>query len=109
MKDRDRMTAERFNVLEMVQKLESELMGINGVIEVDFDLSGFYDNMHQVIFLTKYVIPGNLEDYFVKRDELIKDVIEVSRENGLTRTEDRIEDYGEHFYFVMRHDKSWIK
>ena len=108
MKDRDKTTAERFNILEKVQKLESELLEIDGVIEVEFDLDGFYDSMHQVIFLTKYSIPVNLENYFEKRKELTSNVIEVSKQNGLIRTEDRIEDYGEHFYFVMRHDKSWI-
>lgn len=41
MKDRERNTAEKFKILDKVQKFESELLKIDGVTEVDFDLSGF--------------------------------------------------------------------
>ena len=41
------------------------------------------------------------------RKQLINDVIKVANNNGLRRTEDRIEDYGEHFYFVMKYGKEW--
>lgn len=101
MKDnRQRATAVKFNILEKVEKLEAELLKIDGVKGVDFDLDGFYDNMKQVIFLTKYDIPVSDVDYFDKRKTLIKNVLTVAENNGLKRTEDAIEDYGEHFYFV---------
>lgn len=63
--------------------------------------------MHQVIFLTKYNIPTASENYFELRKQLINDVIRVANNNGLRRTEDRIEDYGEHLYFVMKYGKGW--
>lgn len=107
MKERELRTAIKFNIVDKVEKLENELLKIEGVTEVGFDLDGFYDDMHQVIFLTKYNIPAKLENYFELRKQLINDVIKVANNNGLRRTEDRIEDYGEHFYFVMKYGKEW--
>lgn len=107
MKERELRTAKKFNIVNKVEKLEKELLEIAGVTEVEFDLDGFYDDMHQVIFLTKYNILVVAENYFELRNRLINDVIKVANENGLRRTEDRIEDYGEHFYFVMKYGKEW--
>lgn len=107
MNSREEKIAIKFNILEKIQKLESELLDIEGVTEVDFSLSGFYDNMNEVIFLTKYRISG--EEYYNKRTKLKNKVINVSINNGLVRTGDRIEDYGEHLYFVMKHDENWLK
>lgn len=107
MRERELRTAKQFNIIDKVEKLEKELLEINGVTEVDFDLNGFYDNMQQVIFLTKYNIPVTSENYFELRKQLLRDVIKVANNNDLTKTEDRIEDYGEHFYFVMKYGKEW--
>lgn len=107
MKKRELRTAIKFNIIDKVEKLEKELLEIEGVTEVEFDLDGFYDDMYQVIFLTKYYIPVASENYFELRKQLINDVIRVANNNGLRRTEDRIEDYGEHFYFVMKYGKGW--
>lgn len=107
MRDRDKLTAEKFNIIDKCKKVEKELLQVEGVTEVDFDLDGFYDDMHQVIFLTKYDIPVASENYFELRKQLINDVIRVANNNELTHTEDRIEDYGEHFYFVFHCSKNW--
>lgn len=107
MRSRDKKIAEKFNILGKVMKLESELMSIEGVVEVDFDLCGLYDNMKQVIFLTKYSIPVDTINYFEKRRQLVDSVLIVAKSNGLERTDDRIEDYGEHFYFVTKHISGW--
>lgn len=106
MKERQYRIAKQFNIIEKVEKLESELLNINNLIEIDFDLCGFFDDMNQVIFVAKYDIANN-ERYFEDRKQLIKDVIKVSNDNGLTRTEDSIEDYGKSYYFVMRCNKDW--
>lgn len=109
MKDKEKMVAERFNILEIVQKLESELLKIDGITEVEFDLSGFFDNLNEVILLTKYDIPNDTKEYFEKKKELRDQVVGVAEGNFLTRTGDRIEDYGEHFYFVFHCLKEWNK
>ena len=107
MRERDRRTAKNFKIVDKCEKLENELLQIKRVTEVEFDLDGFYDNIHQVIILTKYDIPVTLDNYYEVRRQLLKAVIKVAANNELTRTEDRIEDYGQHFYFVFRCSKNW--
>ena len=107
MKNRTLKTATEFNILDKIQKLEKELLCIDRVTEVDFDLDGFYDNIGQVIFLTKYDIPATTENYWHIRQKLLVEIVMVAKDNGLTRTEDSIEDYGTWFYFVFKHDKTW--
>lgn len=107
MKERTLNTAKQFSILDKVEKLESELLSIKGVIEVDFDLDGFYDNLEQVIFLTKYDISVEEENYFELKRQLLTEVLRVAEENGLKRTGDRIEDYGEWYYFVTSCGDRW--
>lgn len=99
---RDRRTANLYGITERVEKLQRELLQIEGVEDVDFDLSGFLDDIPYVIFLPKYNIPVTLEDYFERRRALLDEAIRIASENGMTRTEDRIEDMGQHFYIVTR-------
>lgn len=103
LRDREKRTAEKYNIMENVEKLQKELLQIDGLTEIDYDLDGFYDNMHQVIVHTKYDIPVTLENYFEVRRELINKVIKVAYKNGLSRTEDVIENYGTWFSFVFKH------
>lgn len=107
MKERTIKTAKEFSILDRVEKLERELLSIDGVTKVDFDLDGFYDDIHYVIFLTKYDIPVTLENYFETRQQMVKNILEVANNNGLKRTGDRIEDYGEWFYFVTSCGSRW--
>ena len=107
--ERTERTAKQFNILDKIEKLQNDLMQVDGVTEVEFDIDGFYDYIQQVVFLTKYDIPVSLENYFDVRKTLINNVLEVAKNNGLSRTGDRIEDYGEHFYFVMKCNNEWIK
>lgn len=81
MKERELNTAIKFNIVEECKKLETELLQIDRVAEVEFDLDGFYDNMNQVIVLTKYDVPVGMENYFQKRREIIMNVIETARKN----------------------------
>ena len=105
--DRHMETARRFGVLSDCERLERELLEIPGVTSVEFDLDGFYDNIGQVIFLIGYDIDVSDPDYYDKRREMLKAVIICAYENGLARTEDSIEDYGEHYYFVRRILNGW--
>lgn len=108
MNKRTEKIAKEFNIVDKVQKLENELMQVKGCVKVDFDLFGFFDNMNQVIFVAHYDIEAD-KDYFVKRKEFINNILKVANNNGLTRTEDQIEDYGTSFYFVTRYNKEWIQ
>lgn len=109
LKERDRKIAESKNILNKVEELEKALLSVDGVIDVEFDLSPMIDNLGEIIFLTKYNIPFTADDTDVKRRKALKvSVMETAAKFGLTKTEDRIEDYGEHFYWVFKHDKSWV-
>lgn len=102
MTERETKTAKRFNCLTLAENIERELLKLPDVVGAEFDLDGMeYD---QFIILTKYDIPGNIPtlDYFRRRRELVNNVISLMSRKGFYKTEDRIEDYGRHFYFVFR-------
>ena len=83
------------------------MLQINGITGVEFDLDGFWSDIYQVIFLTRYDIPVSLNNYYEIRSSVINQVVEIAEGNFLKRTEDRIEDYGEHFYFVFECMEEW--
>lgn len=98
LNERNRKTAEAHGILPLVEKLQADLMAIEGVEDVDFDLDGFWDNIPYVIFLPKYKITG--DDYFNRRRVLLTKILYEAERNGLFRTGDCIEDYGQHYYIV---------
>ena len=101
MTEREIKTAKHFNCLALTENIERELLKLPDVVGVEFDLNGMeYD---QFIILTKYDIPGSAPtlDYFRRRRELVNNVINLMSRKGFHKTEDRVEDYGEHFYFVF--------
>lgn len=100
LRDREQRTADAFGITYRVEELKRDLLAVDGVVDVEFDLDGFWDNMGQVIFLPKYSIPVQLEDYYQRRRAMIIRILEVCAKHGLKRSGDRIEDYGEHLYIV---------
>ena len=110
--DRHKETAIKFGILEQCEAFEKDLLTITHCVGVEFDLDGFYDNLPQVIFLTKYDIPLSIENYFAVRKQFKIDVLQVAAKYGLKPSGDAIEDYGEHFYFVTEFNndnKDWRK
>lgn len=107
LNERNRKTAEAHGILPLVEKLQADLMAIDGIEDVDFDLDGFWSDIPYVIFLPKYNIAGN--DYFLRRRLLLNKILKIVEINGLFRTFDRIEDYGEHFYIVTELRKESTK
>ena len=109
MTSQDIRTAQRFGVLDRIQKLEQELSGIACVRKVEFDLNPFESHSWQVIFLLEYDVPLNLpnEEYWNARAKIKEDAVEISRRNDLLNSGDRIEDMGRHFYFVRNCGDSW--
>ena len=99
MKSRTEKTAQQFEIIDRVRKIETELLAHDGIYEVDFDLDGFYDNLNQVIILVGYKVP--FETYFEDRTKVLQHTVKVAKENGLKRTCDSVEDYGQHLYFVF--------
>lgn len=98
MEERELRAAKKFGILDKCQELEQELLQIGRVKKIEFDLDEFYSNIYQVIILATYDIPVTLENYFEARKEVVNNIVNVAGTYGLTRTEDRIEDYGTAFY-----------
>ena len=109
MRERERQTAERFGLLEKIEDLERELLRVDHVVGVEFDLDGFYSDIYQVIVVPEYDIPVSTPDYFEVRKEMLQQVLAVSREHGLLPSGDGIEDYGKHYYIVRNCDASWME
>lgn len=98
LREHERETAEHFGILDSIEKLRSDLMNIDGVIDVDFDLDGFWSNINQVIVLLRYSLPH--ATYYKARRALVAGAVATMAEHGLVRSGDPIEDYGEHLYIV---------
>ena len=107
--ERTNNIAQRYKIEDQVNQFKEDLLKIPNVLDVEFNLDGFLDGINYIIFLTKYDIPVQLKNYYSVRREVIRKILEVTEKHGLKRTEDRIEDYGNHFYFVTKCDKTWIQ
>ena len=83
--ERDRKTADLYGITERVEKLQKELLQIEGVNDVDFDLSGFLSDIPYVIFLPEYDIDVRLDDYFERRRKLLTEAVRVAAK-GLSLT-----------------------
>lgn len=107
MKEREAKVAKRFGVYDRVKSLEDALLTIDEIVEVEFSLDGFWDNIMQVIIVPKYNIPVRLPDYFEVRRRVMSRILNMARDFDLHPSGDTIEDYGEHWYIVRRCGKSW--
>ncbi len=95
-------------ILDRMEALEADLMKIEGIVEIPVDLDNYGDSgLYQVILVPKYDIDVSREDYFETRKQQRKEIIETCMKHDLWPTGDRIEDYGEHWYFVRQCGKTW--
>ena len=113
MRAMDIKTAERFGILERCKAFEKELLQIKGIVPdkfddgIPFDLNGFVDNIFYVIIVPQYDIRDDRNDQWEARKHLKERVVALAEKYDLYRTEDRIEGYGQHFYFVFRCGQTW--
>lgn len=101
---RHKRTAEKHGILDLMETLQKRLLALDYIDDVEFDLDGFCDSIPYVIFLPRYNIPW--ESYYQHRRELLRNLLKIASDLGLKKTDDRIEDYGQHFYIVTRLEKS---
>lgn len=107
MRQRDVDAATRFGFVDWLRAFDEELLRIHDVVNVEYDLTGFYSNIFYVICIVKYDIRANRDDYWIARSKLQTSVLLTAKENNLYKTSDTIEDYGEHFYFVFGCTRTW--
>ena len=104
MNDETILIAKKYGIVEKCESLERDLLNIDGVTSVEFDLNGFLDDICQVIVLVGY------DSRIVTRKlRLAVDVVTAAYLHGLEESGDRIEDYGEHLYLVFNCGTSWPK
>ena len=108
MKERDVKAADRFGILGRLQELESDLLCIRGITEVEFDVDN-YDETQQVILLMRYEIPPSVEDYYSIRRKQVEEILYTCLKHDLFPSGDQIEDYGEHWYIVRKAGQAWPK
>lgn len=112
---KDIKIAKKFGILERCEAFESDLLKIQDIVYdgpecgIPFDLSELLSDINHVIIVPRYDICVDRNDYWEARKQLKKNVVALAEKYDLHRTEDRIEDYGEHFYFVFRCGKSWLQ
>ena len=113
MRARDVKIAEQFGLLERCKAFEEDLLKIKDIVPdksedgIPFDLTGFLSGIYYVIIVPQYDIRADRDDYWKARKHLLESVVALAEKYDLHRTDDRIEDYGAHFYFVFRCGKSW--
>ena len=113
MRARDIKIAEQFGILKRCKAFEEDLLKIKDIVPnkfedcILFDLTSFLSDIYYVIIVPKYDIRADRDDYWEARKHLLESVVALAEKYDLHRTDDRIEDYGAHFYFVFRCGKSW--
>lgn len=100
--ERDIRTMKAFGIEAQMKKLHAELMALPDIKDVEYDLSSFWSDIPYVIFLPSWNIPVAAKDYFDRKTALLQAILAVAHNNGLTRTDDHIEDYGSCWYIVTR-------
>ena len=105
MNDETTRIAERYGITEKCASLERDLLSIDGVTSVEFDLNGFLDDIHQVIVLVGY-------DFHIvtRKLRLAVDVVNPACScmgSKSTATGSRTD--GEHLYLVFNCGPSWPK
>lgn len=113
MRAKDIKTAEQFGILERCRTFERDLLKIKDVVPdalddgIPFDLDGFLSGIFQVIVVPKYDIRAGRDDYWEARRQLRESVTALAGKYDLHPSGDKIEDQGEHLYFVFTCGKSW--
>jgi len=101
----ERQAAE-FGILDKMQQLEADLLKIEGVSDIDFDIDN-YDEIPQVILIPRYSVPNGPGNWYKRRAIQLARIVQVCENHGLLNSGDRIEDYGEHWYIVRNCGVGW--
>ena len=113
MRARDIKIAEQFGILKRCKAFEEDLLKIKDIVPNKFedgilyDMTSFLSDIYYVIIVPNYDNRADRDDYWEARKHLLESVVALAEKYDLHRTDDRIEDYGAHFYFVFRCGKSW--
>lgn len=99
MKAEQQAIAYRFGILDDCISLEHDLLKIDGITSVDFDLCGWHDNIRQIIFLANY--DTNID--FDMKHKMLLTILDTCKQHHLTPSGDITEDYGNAYYVVRNY------
>lgn len=102
MRDREKRRAETLGFLDRLQVLEKDLLQVEHITDVHFDIDEFFSDIPHVCVVYRYAVPMAHENYFQARRDMLHKSLEIMERHGLTRTSDTIEDHGEHYYIVCK-------
>ena len=98
----------RCGILGRMQALENDLLKIDGISDIDFDIDTYGDyDVSQVILAPRYTIDVERSDYYDARRAQLRQVLDVCENHDLHSSGDRIEDQGEHWYIVRKCGVTW--
>lgn len=98
--------AEALGIAEKMRALENDLLQIEGISDIDFDIDNF-DEIPLVILIPRYKVPDGHGYWFSRRAAQLAQIVAVCEKHDLYNSGDRIEDYGEHWYIVRACGKTW--
>ena len=127
MNERNRKTAEHFGLLPRLTTLEKDLLQIPGVVRDSLDEGCYlgvdnFSDIPQVCACIAFSFPPFVAPEYDESDTIreraekftaaseahsqlrrncLQSIIETCQRHGLTRSGDRIEDYGAHWYIVF--------
>lgn len=92
----------KYNIKDNLDKLTSDLMNIQNVTKVEYDLDGYLDNINAPITLVHYDIAEkeSASEYIDAEKELKEQVLSVMKENGVNVELEEFENNDTYFYIV---------
>ena len=104
----DTDTAEKFGIKDNLDKLTNDLMSIEGVTKVDYDLAGLYDNLGFNILVSFDINSNDTAEYFNKKRLMFKAIVKTFEDDGVNIEKEETEDNDTYFYFVA-YSTNWNK
>jgi hypothetical protein len=107
-------TAKKLNILSKLEALSDELIVLENVTDVEFDLNELLSGIPHIIVLVSFEYEksangyANAGAYFDTRTDVSGNATLILRKHGLMPSGDAIEDYGNELYFVRRCTKDWV-
>ena len=97
--------AKKYGLTPYLNKLTHDLMNLQYVTKVDYDLYGYYNGIYAPVTLVSFDIDVTDEEfsavnYINAEEKLIKQVLDVMKSNGVNVELEEFEDNDTYFYIV---------
>lgn len=105
----DDIIAEKYGLTPYLDKLTQDLMNLEYVTKVDYDLMGYIDKIEGPITLVSYNIDtSDVNTYIKEKSKLKNQVLDVMKNNGVNVELEEFEDNDTYFYIVS-YSTNWDK